>query len=93
MQLNKVNDVITQLEQDFSSQIESVENLNVDYFKCLNDVSKMVSRPVNGMQQISQDFKKDFVGLVEVRDELNEQIDRMMDSYYLTKNKHQENYS
>ena len=50
----------------------------------------MLSRPVNGMQQISQDFKKDFVGLVEVRDELNEQIDRMMDSYYLTKNKHQE---
>ena len=90
LQLNKVNDVITQLEQDFSSQIESVENLNVDYFKCLNDVSKMLSRPVNGMQQISQDFKKDFVGLVEVRDELNEQIDRMMDSYYLTKNKHQE---
>ena len=86
----KINEVIGELESDFSHQIENVENLNVDYYKCLHDVSKMLSRPVNGMQKISQDFKKDFIQLVEVREELNEKIDQMMDSYYLVRNKHQE---
>ena len=51
-------------------------------YKCLNDVSKMLSRPVNGMQQISQDFQKTLFGLVEVREELNEQ-DRPNDGLLL----------